>query len=165
MDWSEPTPRCGTVRELSVVRRGDGSQNADSDESRKLQGKGTNAESVRGLADWKSLMRNHREVLNISLDPPETKRILLKTKKFVNASLRWSAEMILNIFRKEASPAKNNRCKNPLALRKTCDIFAPVCIPHFSDHREFEQGLSGEGRESNSGGRAAWASFFYSSSG
>ena len=23
---------------------------------------------------------------------------------------------------------KNNRCKNPLALRKTCDIFAPVCI-------------------------------------
>jgi hypothetical protein len=68
--------------------------------------------------------------------------------------------MIQSIFRKEASPAKNNRCKNPLALRKSCDIFAPVCIPHFSDRREFEQGLSGEGRESNSGGRAAWASFF-----
>ena len=96
MDWSEPTPRCGTVRELSVVRRGDGSQNADSfsDESRKLQGKGTNAESVRGPADWKSLMRNHREVLNISLDPPETKRILLKTKIFVNASLQCCEEKI-----------------------------------------------------------------------
>jgi len=96
MDWSEFTPRCNTVRELSVVRRGDGSQNADSfsDESRKLQGEGTNAESVRGPADWKSLMRNHREVLNISLDPPETKRILLKTKIFVNASLQCCEEKI-----------------------------------------------------------------------
>src|SRR5213592_4109968 len=31
---------------------------------------------------WESLIRKHREVLNISLDPPETKRILLKTKNF-----------------------------------------------------------------------------------
>jgi hypothetical protein len=50
----------------------------------KLQREDATAESVRGPTDWKSVMRKHREVLNISLDPPETKRILLKTKKFVN---------------------------------------------------------------------------------
>jgi hypothetical protein len=96
MDWSELTARSRTVRELSAVRGGDGSQNADSflDESRKLQGEGANAESVRGPSDWKRLMRNHREVLNISLDPPETKRILLKTKIFVNASLQRCEEKI-----------------------------------------------------------------------
>src|SRR5260370_12569027 len=57
-------------------------------ELKKLQGKSAIAESVRGPTDWESLKRKHREVLNISLDPPETKRILLKTKKFVNACLR-----------------------------------------------------------------------------
>ncbi len=51
----------------------------------KEQGKGTSAASVRGPPDWRSVIRKHREALCISLDPPETKRILLKTKKFVNA--------------------------------------------------------------------------------
>jgi hypothetical protein len=60
----------------------------------KLQGEGAIAESVRGPTNWESLIRKHREVLNISLDPPETKRILLKTKFFVNARLRRWAEMI-----------------------------------------------------------------------
>ncbi len=41
--------------------------------------------SVQGPSDWNNIVRRHREVLNISLDPPETKRILLKSKKFVNA--------------------------------------------------------------------------------
>src|SRR6266550_2657681 len=59
-----------------------------SDGLNKLQREGAITASVRGPSDWKSLIRIHREVLNISLDPPETKRILLKTKKFVNASLR-----------------------------------------------------------------------------
>src|SRR6266516_945018 len=35
--------------------------------------------SVRGPPDWNNIVRRHREVLNISLDPPETKRILLKS--------------------------------------------------------------------------------------
>jgi len=60
----------------------------------KLQEEGAIAESVRGPTNWESLIRKHREVLNISLDPPETKRILLKTKNFVNACLRRWTEMI-----------------------------------------------------------------------
>jgi|GraSoi_2013_40cm_1033754.scaffolds.fasta_scaffold36647_2 hypothetical protein len=59
-----------------------------------LQRQGAIAESVRGPTDWKSVMRKHREVLNISLDPPETERILLKTKKFVNACLQCCKEKI-----------------------------------------------------------------------
>src|SRR5258708_13327333 len=59
-----------------------------SDELETLQREGAITESVRGPPDWKSLIRKHREVLNISLDPPRTKRILLKTKNFVTASLR-----------------------------------------------------------------------------
>ena len=51
------------------------------------------AASVRGPSDWESVIRKHREVLNISLDPPETKRILLKTKNFVNASLLKSLKL------------------------------------------------------------------------
>jgi hypothetical protein len=62
-------------------------KNIFSDELEKLQREGATAESVRGPTNWESWMRKHREVLNISLDPPETKRILLKTKKFVNACL------------------------------------------------------------------------------
>src|SRR5713101_6883523 len=64
----------------------------------KLQREDATAESVRGPTDWKSVMRKLREVLNISLDPPETKRILLKTKKFVNACLRWRREKIWGAF-------------------------------------------------------------------
>src|SRR5260370_234615 len=117
-----------------------------------LQRGGAITESVRGPPDWKSLIRQHREVINISLDPTRTKRILLKTKNFVNASLRSAPGNDLKLFRKRSTSAKN-KCKNPLALRKSYDIFHPICIPHFSDRREFEQGLSGEGRESNSGAR------------
>jgi hypothetical protein len=58
-----------------------------SNELEKLQREDAIAESVRGPTNWGSWIRKHREVLNISLDPPETKRILLKTKKFVNACL------------------------------------------------------------------------------
>jgi hypothetical protein len=50
--------------------------------------------------------------------------------------------------------------KNSLALRKSCDIFPPVHIPHVSERREFGQGLSGEGRESKLGGSAKWALFY-----
>jgi cytochrome c oxidase subunit II len=53
----------------------------------------------------------------------------------------------------EASSKKNNRLKNLLALRKTCDIFAPVCIPHFSDRREFEQALVGKAENPTRGSR------------
>src|SRR5882724_281444 len=63
-------------------------------ELEKLQRGDATAESVRGPTDWKSVMRKHREVLNISLDPPETERILLKTKKFVNACLQCCKEKI-----------------------------------------------------------------------
>src|SRR5207302_1747030 len=62
--------------------------NTFSDGLEKLQEEGAIAESVRGPTNWESLIRKHREVLNISLDTPETKRILLKTKKLVNACLR-----------------------------------------------------------------------------
>src|SRR5260370_13692078 len=117
-----------------------------------LQREGAITESVRGPPDWKSLIRQHREVINISLDPTRTKRILLKTKNFVNASLRSAPGNDLKLFRKRSTSAKN-KCKNPIELRKSYDIFHPICIPHFSDRREFEQGLSGEGRESNSGAR------------
>jgi hypothetical protein len=82
--------------ELSAVDGEDWLQTARYflDEAERLQGEGADAESDRGPPDWKSVIRKHREVLNISLDPPETKRILLKTKKFVNASLRWRRKKI-----------------------------------------------------------------------
>jgi hypothetical protein len=54
----------------------------------KLQQKGLTAASAGGPSDWKSAVRKHREAPNISPDPQETKRILLKSKKFVNACLR-----------------------------------------------------------------------------
>jgi len=68
--------------------------NIFSDGLEKLWEEGAIAGSVRGPTNWVSLIRKHREVLNISLDPPETKRILLKTKNFVNACLRRWPEMI-----------------------------------------------------------------------
>jgi hypothetical protein len=55
--------------------------------------------------------------------------------------------------------------KNALALRKTCDIFGAVYIPHFSDIGELERASVGKAENPNSGGRAAWASFYCWSSG
>jgi hypothetical protein len=55
------------------------------------------------------------------------------------------------LFEEKVGGEEMKRFKKLLAPRKTCDIFAPVSVPHFSDRGEFEQGLSGEGRESNSG--------------
>jgi len=93
------------------------------------------AASVRGPSDWESVIRKHREVLNISLDPPETKRILLKTKNFVNASLLKSLKLSgkdLQLVARRSFVNKKELIqepyKNPLALRKSCDIFAPVCV-------------------------------------
>src|SRR5713101_4386449 len=83
--------------------------------------------SVQGPSDWNNIVRRHREVLNISLDPPETKRILLKTKNFVNASLlKLSGKGVQLVARRLRQ--QRSRYKNPLALRKSCDIFAPVCL-------------------------------------
>ena len=61
----------------------------------RLHGKGATVVCVRVPADWSNFFRKHREVLNISLDPPETKRILLKTKKFVNASFKLALPQYL----------------------------------------------------------------------
>src|SRR5260370_10329834 len=71
-----------------------------------LQRGGAITESVRGPPDWKSLIRKHREVLNISLDPPRTKRILLKTKNFSNAPFGLPPGITLKLFRKKHIWAK-----------------------------------------------------------
>jgi hypothetical protein len=107
------------------------------------------------------VIRKHREVLNISLDPPETKRILLKTKNFVNASLlKLSGKDLQLVALKKLRQQKRVDTRTRLRSEKAV-IYSPrFAFPHFSDRQEFAAGLSGEGRESNSGGRAAWASFF-----
>src|SRR5713226_427676 len=91
--------------------------------------------------------------------PPKNETHITQNKKIRQCVFAVCPGNDSEAFRKRSSPAKN-KCKNPLALRKSYDIFHPIRIPHFSGRREFEQGLCGEGRESNSGGRAAWASFF-----
>ena len=119
------------------------------------------AASVRGPSDWESVIRKHREVLNISLDPPETKRILLKTKNFVNASLLKLSGKDLQLVRRRSFVNKKELIQEPLLRSEKAVIYSPrFAFPHFSDRWEFAAGQSGEGRESNWGGRAAWASFF-----
>src|SRR5260370_31319183 len=83
-----------------------------------LQRGGAITESVRGPPDWKSLIRKHREVLNISLDPPRTKRILLNTKNFVNASFRPTPENALKPFAKRRTSAKT-KVKTSLPTKKS----------------------------------------------
>jgi len=89
MAWTGAPHRFRNDFDLSAVR-GDGSPQDSkcfADGLDKLRRERALTASVRGPSDWESVIRKHREVLNISLDPPETKRILLKTKNFVNASL------------------------------------------------------------------------------
>jgi len=47
----------------------------------KLQSEGAIAASVRGPSDWNSFIRIHREVLNISLDPPRDETDITQNKK------------------------------------------------------------------------------------
>src|SRR6266513_6515198 len=112
-----------------------------------LHREGAITASVRGPSDWKSLIRIHREVLNISLDPPETKRILLKTKKFVNASLRLPSPSIWALSRSihattsfdatVAVPGEiYSRALNSLPHRNWCSVDA------FSETRQTEWFLS-----------------------
>jgi hypothetical protein len=105
-------------------------------------------------------MRKHREVLNISLDPPETKRILLKTKIFVNACLRCGQKKIWRQLRGEAASTKNNRCKKLLALRKSCDIFPAFASPTSLNAGNSGRASVGKAENPNSGGAAQWASCY-----
>jgi hypothetical protein len=49
--------------------------------------KGRKAASAEGPSDWKNTVRKHCEAPNIAPQPPRDGRILLKSKKFVNACL------------------------------------------------------------------------------
>jgi hypothetical protein len=68
-------------------------------------------------------------------------------------------------FERKTRTAENIRLKNLLALRKTCDIFAPVSIPHFSEKENSRRASVGKAENPTRGASAAWASFFWSSSG
>src|SRR5713226_198137 len=78
--------------------------------------------------------------------PPRNETDITQNKKIRQCVFAVSPGKDLEHFPERAFIDKNNRCKNSLALRKSYDIFHPVYIPHFSDRREFGQGLSGEGR-------------------
>jgi hypothetical protein len=61
--------------------------------------------------------------------PPETERILLKSKKFVNASFGYGefcplAKQLSSSLEGKVACRKKN-CKNLLALGKSCDKLAP----------------------------------------
>jgi hypothetical protein len=102
MDWSRIPQRFRNEYDLSAVRGDDGPRNAKclTDGLGKLKREGAVTVSAKGPSDWRSVIRKHCEALNISLAPPETKRIVLKTKKFVNACLWRHAEKISEVFLK-----------------------------------------------------------------
>jgi len=122
------------------------------------------AASVRGPSDWESVIRKHREVLNISLDPPRNETDITQNKKFRQCVFAEVAEVVRKGFaaRREKKLRQQERVDTRTRLRsEKAVIYSPrFAFPHFSDRREFAAGHSGEGRESDSGGRAAWASFF-----
>ena len=102
--------------------------------------------SIRSPSNWKKVWRKHREVLNIFLDPPQTGRILLKSKKFVNACL-WSLDNFYLAPRglpnspwMKMQKESNEFRKNALARRKTCDRLAHVWGPTFSARENLNEG-------------------------
>ncbi len=106
--------------DLSAVR-GDGSPQDSkcfADGLDKLLRERALTASVRGPSDWESVIRKHREVLNISLEPPETKRILHKTKNFVNASLLKLSGKDLQLVRRSSFVNKKESTQEPVCAQK-----------------------------------------------
>src|SRR5205823_7469015 len=96
--------------------------------------------------------------------PPRNETDITQNKKFRQCVFAEVAEVVRKGFaaRREKKLRQQERVDTRTRLRsEKAVIYSPrFAFPHFSDRREFAAGHSGEGRESNSGGRAAWASFF-----
>src|SRR5713226_1043959 len=91
--------------------------------------------------------------------PPRNETDITQIKKIRQCVISIFGEKIFCTSRREAGCKEKKKCKNPLAPGRSYDIFAPVWIPT-SRISVFEQGLGGEGRESKSGGRDPWVSFY-----
>jgi len=111
-------------------------------------------------------MRNIARSLPFLWTPQETSRMLLKMEKDVNASLqRREAHSSQNIFSSERIwPARKKEMQQALALGVSCGRLAAFTALLFRI-QGCTRCRSEEGRESYSGGRATWASFYSWSSG
>jgi hypothetical protein len=129
---------------------------------------------------WKKFGAKHREAPTISLDPPGNEpdvtqngkgRQCVSAGKFLRRTWRCRCNLHDRWIWIEACDRKSggktaalHKKKNALALAISCGRLAAFTAPPFRI-----QGCmrcrSGEGREFPSGGRATWASFFWSSSG
>ena len=126
---------------------------------------------------WKKFEAKHREAPTIPLDPPGNEPDVTqngKGRQCVSAGeiLEGEAESTVRRFgyRKFCDPKSGSKSaalhkkKNALALRVSCGRLAAFTAPLFRI-QGCTRCRSEEGRESYSGGRATWASFYSWSSG
>jgi hypothetical protein len=96
--------------------------------------------------------------------PPETKRILLKSKKFVNASLRWNDLRSRDGKNADSnagdSPEKKQVVQETRLHGEKAVIYSPVFTSPLAGGENFGQGSVGKAEKPKSGGRAPWALFY-----
>jgi len=111
-------------------------------------------------------MRNIARSLPFLWTPQETSRMLLKMEKDVNASLQSrETQCSRNILSSERiRPARKKEMQQALAPGVSCGRLAAFTALLFRI-QGCTRCRSEEGRESYSGGRATWASFYSWSSG
>jgi hypothetical protein len=147
-------------------------------EKRKGQRNRSTPTSAWGPPSWKEIPAKHREVLTIPLDPPGNGTDVTQNGKrrqcvcaglslCVSARLQGATPSRTSGASADISgyEANDRECNNLLARGVGCGRLASVCSPAAVIPGVFWHFHSGAGRESFSGGRAAWASFFSSSSG
>ena len=123
--------------------------------------------SASGPPSWRKSEAKHREVLTIPLDPPGNEPDVTqngKGRQCVSATFAKRATLEKISATKELSWQTKKKCNNALALRVSCGRLAAFTAPLFRI-QGCTRCRSEEGRESCSGGRATWASFYSSSSG
>ena len=131
----------------------------------KLQGKRSTPTSVSGPPSWRKVPAKHREVLTITRDPPGNEPDVTQNGKGRQCvSARFA-------MRRCSGSSVGSRTERKYRNATTCLRTEQAMVdsrrlqPHCCDSRDCKHNNSGAGRESYSGGRATWASFFLSSSG
>ena len=133
----------------------------------KAQRKRSTLTSVSGPPSWRKSEAKHREAPTIPLDPPGNEPDVTqngKGRQCVSARFAKRATLEKISATKEFSWQTKKKCNNALAHGVSCGRLAAFTAPLFRI-QGCTRCRSEEGRESYSGGRATWASFYSWSSG
>ena len=155
-DWKKPQKlsqrkRVGSVR-MKNQRRANCSEIARRPEAHRARRVG------------KKFRRNIARSLPLHWTPLETSRMLLKMEKDVNACLRGRRATLSWCSVGSRTQRKYRNATTCLRTEQAV-VDSPRLQLHCCDSRDCKRYHSGAGRESYSGGRATWASFFSLSSG